>query len=89
MVSVASFTPWHKVVHLREDLRSGELPLAIFAADLYAVRMGTAPPVYRDPREFFSLTYPAHNLRKLAKEVIDRLAGRTDRAVRQLELTYG
>ncbi|MEW6032534.1 MAG: DUF499 domain-containing protein [Bacillota bacterium] len=89
MISTPTFTPWHKVVRLRDDLRSGELPLAIFAADLYAVRMATAPPVYRDPREFFSLTYPAHNLRRLAKEVMDRLAGGSERAVRQLELTYG
>ncbi len=89
MASAASFTPWHQVVKLRDDLRSGELSLAIFAADLYAVSMGAARPIYQNPREFFSLTYPAHNLRKLAKEVVDRLAGRSDRAVRQLELTYG
>jgi hypothetical protein len=31
------WTPWHEVVSLREDLRSGELPLHLFAADLYEV----------------------------------------------------
>lgn len=31
--------PWHEVVNLREDLRSGELPLHMFGADLYEVMM--------------------------------------------------
>src|SRR5215471_10446364 len=84
-----AWTPWHKVVQLREDLKSGELSLAIFAADLYDVVMGKARPVYRDPREFFALTYPTFNLRELAKDVVTRLAGKNDRAIRQLELTYG
>ena len=82
-------TPWHKVVILREDVRSGELSLSIFAADLYDVVMGTARPVYQDPREFFALTYPTVALRDLARDVTLRLAGRNDKAVRQLELTYG
>ena len=29
--------PWHRAVELREDLRSGELSLSLFAADLYEV----------------------------------------------------
>lgn len=53
-----AWKPWHQVVQLRNDLRSGELSLAIFAADLYDVAMGRARPVYQDPREFFALTYP-------------------------------
>jgi hypothetical protein len=81
--------PWHKVVQLREDLKSGELSLAIFAADLHDVVMGKARPVYQDPQEFFALTYPTFNLRELAKDVITRLAGKHDKAIRQLELTYG
>jgi hypothetical protein len=31
--------PWHEVVKLRDDLRSGELPLHVFGADLYEVMM--------------------------------------------------
>src|SRR5713101_3567093 len=81
--------PWHKVVQLREDLKSGELSLAIFAADLYDVVMGKARPVYQDPQEFFALTYPTFNLRELARDVVTRLAGKHDKAIRQLELTYG
>ncbi|OLS15779.1 MAG: hypothetical protein RBG13Loki_0616 [Promethearchaeota archaeon CR_4] len=83
------WTPWHDVVHLREDLKTGELSLSIFAADLYAVAIGNAKSIYQKPSEFFSLTYPTFNLRELAKDVIGRLAGANDKAVLQLELTYG
>src|SRR3954466_14268544 len=88
-MSKPAWKPWHKVVQLRDDLRSGELSLAVFAADLYDVAMGKARKVYGDPREFFALTYPTFNPRELAKDVVARLAGKNDKAVRQLELTYG
>ncbi len=84
-----AWTPWHKVVQLREDLKSGELSLSIFTADIYDVIMGKAKPVYQNPEEFFALTYPTFNIRELARDVIVRLAGKNDKAVRQLELTYG
>jgi hypothetical protein len=89
MSSKLAWKPWHTVVQLREDLKSDELSLATFAADLYDVMMGKARPVYQQPREFFALTYPTFNLRELAKDVFIRLAGKSDKAVRQLELTYG
>ncbi len=82
-------TAWHEVVRLRDDLRTGELSLSLFAADLYDVVMGKAQPVYQNPSEFFALTYPTFNLRELAKDIALRLAGKNDKAVRQLELTYG
>ena len=81
---------WHAVLRLREDLKSGELPMNLFAADLYEVLMQQGKhPIYEHPDEFFALTYPTYNLRKLVKDVILRLAGKNDKAVRQLELTYG
>ena len=84
-----ALSPWHRVVQLREDVRTGELTLAQFAADLYDVHIGRARPIYQDPREFFALTYPTYSLRELAKDVILRLAARTDKAIRSLKLTYG
>ncbi len=84
-----AWKPWHEVVKLREDVRTGELSLATFAADLYQVVMGEAKPVYQDPREFFALTYPTYNLRELCKEVVLRLVGKSEKAVRQLALPYG
>lgn len=81
---------WHEAVKLRDDLKSGELPLHMFAADLYEVMMQNGKrPIYEKPDEFFALTYPTHNLRNLVREVVLRLAGKNDKAVRQLELTYG
>ena len=82
--------PWHEVVTIREDLRSGELSLHMFAADLYEVMMQNGKrPIYEKPEEFFALTFPTHNLRNLVRDVMLRLAGKNDKAVRQLELTYG
>ena len=82
--------PWHEVVKLRDDLKSGDLPLHMFAADLYEVMMQNGKrPIYENPEEFFALTFPTHNLRNLVREVTLRLAGRNDKAIRQLELTYG
>lgn len=83
------WTPWHEVVALRDDVKSGDLALNSFAADLYEVKLGRARPVYQDAREFFALTYPTRNLRELVKDVVYRLAGKNEKAVRQLELTYG
>src|SRR5262245_23121955 len=84
-----AWSPLHKVERLREDVNSVELSLAIFAADLYDVVMRKARSVYQDPQEFFALTYPTFNLRELARDVVTRLAGKHDKAIRQLELTYG
>ncbi|MBX5458190.1 MAG: ATP-binding protein [Thermogemmatispora sp.] len=81
--------PWHEIVRLRDELLSGDLSLASFAADLYDVVMQRGNSLYREPDEFFSLTYPTANMRRLAREVMQRLAGRSDRAVYQLELYYG
>ncbi len=89
-MSKLPWTPWHKVVQLRDDLKSGALSLNIFAADLYDVAMQKGQrPVYEDPAQFFALTYPTYNLRELAKDVVIRLAGKSEKAIRQLELTYG
>jgi hypothetical protein len=66
------------------------LPLHLFAADLYEVMMQRGKrPIYENPREFFALTFPTYNLRQLVRDVMLRLAGKNDKAVRQLELTYG
>ena len=90
MTQKLPWTPWHRVVKLREDVRTGELSLADFAADLHDVMMQRgARPIYEDPARFFALTYPTFSLRELAKDVVLRLSGRNTKAVRQLELTYG
>ena len=82
--------PWHHFVTLKPELQSGELTLAEFAADLHEVTLARGKrAVYEDPAQFFALTYPTHALRELVKDVAVRLAGQSDKAARQLELTYG
>ena len=81
--------PWHEVMHLRADIKSTELSLKAFAADLYDVMLVRNPGVYHDPKEFFSLTYPTVRLRDLARDVTWRLAGKSEKAVRQLHMTFG
>jgi len=90
MTPSLKWKPWHEVVQLRDELRSGELSLAMFAADLDEVILKRGKrPIYEDPKKFFALTYPTYNLRNLARDVVRRLAGKSDKAVRQLNLTYG
>src|SRR5256885_1338835 len=74
-MSKLAWKPWHKVVRLRDDLRTGELAMNLFAADLYDVVMGRARPVYGDPREFFALTYPTFNLRLRSRAAAAAVAG--------------
>ena len=81
--------PWTALVSLKDELRSGELTLAQFAADLHEVALARGKrPIYENPAQFFDLTFPTPPLRELVKDVALRLSGKTDRAIRQLELTY-
>ena len=89
MAKEADGSPWRDVVTLRDDVKTADLSLARFAADLYDVVLDRGPVQYRDPEAFFSLTYPTFNLRELVKDIMLRLAGQSEKAVRQLELTYG
>jgi len=90
MPPAPKWKPWHEVVQLRDELKTGELSMSMFAADLDEVILKKGKrPIYEDPKKFFALTYPTYNLRKLARDVVRRLAGKSDKAVRQLNLTYG
>ncbi len=62
----------------RPEVLAGELPDAIFAADLWDViisRAGTHQD-YLNPERFFRGTYPTANLKQLIKDVTERLAGK-------------
>ena len=80
---------WHEHCVLRDDVRQGTLELAEFAADLYAVRTGAAPNVYRVPNLFFDRTYPTYNLKTLARDVLRRLAGQGGNPVITVQVAYG
>lgn len=80
---------WHQHCTLREDVRTGSLALAEFAADLNGVRTGDAPLVYRDPGMFFARTYPTYRMKLLARDVLLRLSGQGGRPVLRLQVAYG
>ena len=80
---------WHELCILRDDVQQDKLDISEFAADLYAIRTGTAPDVYRQPFQFFERTYPTHNLKTLARDVLRRLAGHGGNPVTTLQVAYG
>jgi hypothetical protein len=59
----------------RDDVRSGELTEARFAASIEEVVAGTAPDAYGDARTFFAATYPSGGLRSLLNEALGRIGG--------------
>ncbi len=80
---------WNAKCRLREEVRSGTLRLAEFAADLNAVRTGEAPQVYRGGDEFFSRTYPTYNLKRLVRDCLLRLGGQGGVPVIRFDVSYG
>lgn len=73
---MSALKSWHQVAVPREDLRQGKpLDAAEFAIHLDQVVDGRAPLDYRDPQRFFARTYLTSAYRKMAVEVLRRLAG--------------
>ena len=82
--------PWTQIVRVREEVRTGALSLQEFAADLFDVVNRTGKrPIYEDPAKFFSLSYATSAQRDIAAATAERLRGKSNKAIRQLELTYG
>jgi hypothetical protein len=53
-MNLSPWTPRHKVILLRPDLKSGEFSMESFAADLYdGVIQHCTRLAYEDPVEFF------------------------------------
>ena len=62
-------------VRPRDDVLSGELTEAKFAASLEEVVAGTAQETYKNAGTFFAGTYPSGGLRTLLNEALGRLGG--------------
>ena len=75
----------------RDDVLSGAIADADFAADLASVIAGTAGPEYRDPARFFADTYPTRGLKDLLANVCGRLsrAGEDVGPIIRLNTAYG
>jgi hypothetical protein len=59
----------------REDVLSGTIAEADFAADLAKVIRGTASDDYKIPARFFANTYPTAGLKNLLRSVLARITG--------------
>jgi len=83
--------PWVEVVRLHPDVESGSLDMSTFALDLGALvsKDPNISPTYRDPYSFFKATYLTEDMRKLIKEVYDRLSGKEGNRVLQLRSPFG
>jgi hypothetical protein len=89
-MSGSTIKPWNKLVRLREDVRTGDLSLHEFAADLFDVVNRTGQrPLYEQPARFFPLTFATASLREIVGSVAERLRGKSAKAIRRFEQTYG
>lgn len=78
--------PWYAVATPHQDIRTGQLAEAVFAANLWAVAQGDAPEVYLDPEAFFQKTYLTTGLKNVLVKVSKALAGASDSGDRILSL---
>lgn len=87
--TVAGLLPWREVVEPHQDVATGDFQQAEFAADLAKVHSGSAPPEYRDPRQFFSRTYLTEGLSALLVGAAKRLSGSSGDPVVELQTNFG
>ena len=87
--TISGLLPWREVVEPHQDVATGEFQQAEFAADLAKVHSGSAPPEYRDPRQFFSRTYLTEGLSALLVGAAKRLSGSSGDPVVELQTNFG
>lgn len=87
--TVAGLLPWREVVEPHQDVATGEFQQAEFAADLAKVHSGSAPPEYRDPKQFFGRTYLTEGLSALLTGAAKRLSGSGGDPVVELQTNFG
>jgi predicted AAA+ superfamily ATPase len=75
----------------REEVLTGTIAEADFAADLAKVIRGTASDDYKIPTRFFANTYPTAGLKNLLHNVLARLTGDSSAAscIFRLDTSYG
>lgn len=81
--------PWRDVAPPHADVMNARFVEAEFAADLSTVASGEGAETYRDPREFFRITYLTGGLRAVLRSAIERLAGKGGDPVIGLQTSFG
>jgi predicted AAA+ superfamily ATPase len=84
-----SWKPWRDVAPPHPDVMSARFVEAEFAADLSTVARDEGVDTYRDPREFFRITFMTGGLRKVLQSAIERLAGKGGDPVIGLQTSFG
>jgi len=81
--------PWREVITPHPDVASGRFQQAEFAADLGQVYRGEGSNEYKNPRDFFQLTFITHGLEQLLAGAIKRLSGAGGDPIVELQTNFG
>lgn len=84
-----SLKPWREVIVPHPDVLNGTFQQSEFAADLTAVRKGTASPEYGDAKSFYERTFITEGMGRLLTQVAQRLNGTGGDPVIQLQTAFG
>ena len=84
-----TWKPWRDVAPPHAEVMAARFQEAEFAADLSTVARREGAETYRDPREFFRITYMTGGLRKVMLSAIERLAGKGGDPVIGLQTSFG
>ncbi len=84
-----TWKPWRDVAPPHPDVMAARFVEAEFAADLSTVARGEGAETYRDPREFFRITYMTGGLKKVLRGAVERLAGKGGDPVIGLQTSFG
>jgi hypothetical protein len=84
-----AWKPWRDVAPPHADVMAARFQEAEFAADLSTVARSEGAETYRDPREFFRITFMTGGLRKVLISAIERLAGKGAEPVIGLQTSFG
>lgn len=84
-----TWKPWRDVAPPHADVMAARFVEAEFAADLSTVARDEGADTYRDPREFFRITYMTGGLRKVLQSAIERMAGKGGDPVIGLQTSFG
>jgi Protein of unknown function (DUF499) len=91
MSTAYTLRSWTDVVEPHADVRSGDLAMGTYAANLAVVAAGrhTGAAVYSDPSEFFGSTYFTEAMCKVLGDAWGVLAGESGDRVLQLRTPFG
>jgi len=81
--------PWREIAVPHPDVLEGTFQQSEFAADITAVRTGTATREYQDASAFFQRTFITEGMRLLLTQVALRLSSKGGEPVIQLQTAFG